>query len=52
MTCASASWGSDAVSGVVNFVTDKRFEGFKSNMMAGGSGYGVRTLIEVASRFK
>jgi outer membrane cobalamin receptor len=24
---ASASWGSDAVAGVVNFVTDKRFEG-------------------------
>ena len=26
---ASASWGSDAVAGVVNFVTDKKFEGFK-----------------------
>jgi outer membrane receptor protein involved in Fe transport len=37
---ASASWGSDAVAGVVNFVTDKRFEGFKMNMMGGGSGYG------------
>jgi outer membrane receptor protein involved in Fe transport len=37
---ASASWGSDAVSGVVNFVTDKKFEGFKSNFLAGGSGYG------------
>ena len=28
---ASASWGSDAVAGVVNFVTDKKFEGFKMN---------------------
>src|SRR3954464_2237699 len=37
---ASASWGSDAVSGVVNFVTDKRYEGFKSNFLAGGTGYG------------
>ena len=27
---ASASYGSDAVGGVVNFITDKRFEGFKA----------------------
>ena len=37
---ASASWGSDAVAGVVNFVTDKRYEGFKTNALAGGTGYG------------
>ena len=37
---ASASWGSDAVAGVVNFVTDKKFEGFKMNTVAGLSGYG------------
>ncbi len=37
---ASASWGSDAVSGVVNFVTDKKFEGFKMNAQAGLSTYG------------
>ena len=37
---ASASWGSDAISGVVNFVTDKKFEGFKMNAMAGLSTYG------------
>ncbi len=36
---ASASWGSDAVAGVVNFVTDKRFEGFKFNASAGISTY-------------
>jgi iron complex outermembrane recepter protein len=37
---ASASWGSDAVAGVVNFVIDKKFEGFKTNAFAGLSGYG------------
>ena len=37
---ASASWGSDAVAGVVNFVTEKKFEGFKSNAMTGLSTYG------------
>ena len=37
---ASAAWGSDAVAGVVNFVTDKRFEGFKLNMESGLSTYG------------
>ena len=37
---ASASWGSDAIAGVINFVTDKNFEGFKANAMAGLSTYG------------
>ena len=37
---ASASWGSDAVAGVINFVTDKKFEGFKMNAQAGISNYG------------
>jgi outer membrane receptor protein involved in Fe transport len=37
---ASASWGSDAVAGVVNFITDKKFEGFKTNAQAGLSTYG------------
>jgi outer membrane receptor protein involved in Fe transport len=37
---ASASWGSDAVAGVVNFVLDKKFEGFKGNFSAGISDYG------------
>jgi outer membrane receptor protein involved in Fe transport len=36
---ASASWGSDAVAGVVNFVTDKKFEGFKLNAERGISAY-------------
>src|SRR5205085_3833234 len=37
---ASASYGSDAVAGVVNFITDKRFEGFKANISAGVTTYG------------
>ena len=40
MRCgASASWGSDAVSGVVNFIFDKKFEGFKLNLNGGISNY-------------
>ena len=37
---ASASYGSDAVGGVVNFITNKRFVGFKANVMAGITTYG------------
>jgi iron complex outermembrane recepter protein len=36
---ASASYGSDAVGGVVNFITDKRFVGVKGNIQAGQSTY-------------
>ena len=36
---ASASYGSDAIGGVVNFVTDKKFEGFKANVEAGETTY-------------
>ena len=36
---ASASWGSDAVAGVVNFITDKNFVGFKANISSGLSTY-------------
>ncbi|WP_369059006.1 TonB-dependent receptor [Caulobacter sp. 73W] len=37
---ASASYGSDAVGGVVNFITNKRFVGLKTNVMAGVTTYG------------
>ena len=37
---ASASWGSNAVSGVVNFVLDNQFSGFKANMNGGITTYG------------
>jgi len=36
---ASAVYGSDAVTGVVNFVLDKKFDGFKTDMNAGLSTY-------------
>lgn len=36
---ASASYGSDAVGGVVNFITDTKFEGFKGNIQGGITDY-------------
>jgi outer membrane receptor protein involved in Fe transport len=36
---ASASYGSDAIGGVVNFITDKKFEGFKANVEGGQTTY-------------
>ena len=50
---ASASWGSDAVAGVVNFVTDTRFSGFKANVAGGTSTYGddQSALIQLAGGF-
>ena len=36
---ASASYGSDAVGGVVNFITDTRFTGIKGNIQGGISKY-------------
>jgi len=36
---ASASYGSDAIGGVVNFVTDKEFVGLKTNLEAGQTTY-------------
>ena len=37
---ASAVYGSDAVAGVVNFILDKKFDGFKYDINAGISKYG------------
>ena len=37
---ASASWGSDAIAGVVNFIVDKKYTGFKANLQGGMSTYG------------
>ena len=37
---ASAAYGSDAVSGVVNFILDTKFEGLKASGQAGISDYG------------
>lgn len=37
---ASAAWGSDAISGVVNFVLDTNFEGLKVDLSGGISSHG------------
>jgi iron complex outermembrane receptor protein len=44
---ASASFGSDAVAGVVNFVTDKKFEGVKGDIMGGVSTYGDNQTSQI-----
>jgi iron complex outermembrane receptor protein len=46
---ASAAYGSDAVAGVVNFILDKDFEGFKGDWHAGISQYGDN--VEFAPSF-
>ena len=48
---ASASYGSDAIGGVVNFITDTRFEGIKGNVQAGISTYGdnEQGLFQIAA---
>jgi outer membrane receptor protein involved in Fe transport len=47
---ASASYGSDAVGGVVNFITDTRFKGIKGNVQGGISDYGddKQVLVQLA----
>ncbi|MHB1207948.1 MAG: TonB-dependent receptor domain-containing protein, partial [Rhodospirillaceae bacterium] len=37
---ASAAWGSDAISGVINFVLDKKFVGVKGELQGGVTTYG------------
>ncbi|MCP8890916.1 TonB-dependent receptor domain-containing protein [Sphingomonas faeni] len=48
---ASASYGSDAVGGVVNFITDTRFEGVKGNVQGGITNYGDngQGLVQLAA---
>jgi outer membrane receptor protein involved in Fe transport len=47
---ASASYGSDAVGGVVNFITDTRFKGFKGNILGSVTRYGddLTGLVQAA----
>jgi iron complex outermembrane receptor protein len=44
---ASAVYGSDAVSGVVNFIIDKNFNGFKGVVQGGTSKYGDADSVRV-----
>ena len=41
---ASAAWGSDAVAGVVNFVLNKNFDGFKANIEASDTYNGLNRV--------
>jgi iron complex outermembrane receptor protein len=44
---ASAVYGSDAVAGVINFVTDTRFTGLKAQAVRGVSDYGDGKTVDV-----
>ncbi|WP_206741943.1 TonB-dependent receptor plug domain-containing protein [Hyphomonas beringensis] len=44
---ASAAYGSDAVSGVINFILDKEYEGFKGSVEGGQTTYGDDTAYRV-----
>ncbi|HEY2011418.1 MAG TPA: TonB-dependent receptor [Rhizomicrobium sp.] len=46
---ASAVYGSDAVTGVVNFILDKNFDGLKFNVNSGISNYGDGFSYKVAA---
>jgi len=48
---ASASYGSDAVGGVVNFITDTRFKGIRGNIQGGITTYGddATGLVQLAA---
>lgn len=48
---ASAVYGSDAVAGVVNFVLDKKFDGFKYNLNTGISKYGDAAQYQAGAAF-
>lgn len=52
---ASAGWGSDAVAGVVNFITDKNFTGVKGDISHGittyGDDYQYRVALTVGANF-
>jgi iron complex outermembrane receptor protein len=50
---ASAVYGSDAVAGVVNFVLDRKFTGFKGEASAGSTNYddGRNWKVELAAGF-
>ncbi|HAF43248.1 MAG TPA: TonB-dependent receptor [Sphingobium sp.] len=48
---ASASYGSDAVGGVVNFITDTKFEGFKGNIQGGITRYNDNEQVLVQGAY-
>lgn len=48
---ASASYGSDAVAGVVNFILDTTYQGFKADVSAGTTTYGDATNGNITLAF-
>jgi len=44
---SSAVYGSDAITGVVNFITDRKFNGLKAQAQYGISGYGDNASMEL-----
>ena len=48
---ASAVYGSDAISGVVNFITDTSFEGIKGSLQTGISDYGDGKTVDGSLAF-
>ena len=46
---ASAAYGSDAVAGVVNFILDKKYTGFKSEVSGGETTYGDDPDVKVTA---
>lgn len=44
---ASAAYGSDAVSGVINYITDTKFEGIRANAQMGISNYGDDASVKL-----
>jgi iron complex outermembrane receptor protein len=48
---ASASYGTDAVAGVVNFILDTDYVGFKTHAQAGRTEYGDGNTYEVGAAF-
>ena len=48
---ASAAYGSDAISGVVNFILDKRFSGLKLQVQSGLSKYGDNSSYRAGFAF-
>ena len=48
---ASAVYGSDAVTGVINFIIDKKFNGLKMNASAGISNFGDNVNYRVGGAF-
>jgi iron complex outermembrane recepter protein len=48
---ASAVYGSDAISGVVNFITDTKFQGIKATLQSGISAYNDDRTVEGSLAF-